>query len=94
MPAAAPEAGRRADPARADVAMLLQMIVGAWPLELDVHDADGRAAFAERLAQWQEKALREAKLATDWAVPNEAYEAAARRACDRSGRAQTRSPRC
>ncbi len=39
----------------------------------------GVAVFAERLAQWQEKALREAKLVTDWAVPNEAYEAAARR---------------
>ena len=31
-------------------------------------------------SRWQEKALREAKLATDWAVPNEAYEHAARAA--------------
>ena len=66
-------------PRASDVAMLLQMVVGAWPPELDVHDENGRAVFAERLAQWQEKALREAKLVTDWAVPNEAYEAAARR---------------
>jgi len=66
-------------PRASDVAMLLQMVVGAWPPELDVHDGNGRAVFAERLAQWQEKALREAKLVTDWAVPNEAYEAAARR---------------
>ena len=58
--------------------MLLQMIVGAWPLDLGVDDAEGRRAFAERLAQWQEKALREAKLATDWAEPNETYETAAR----------------
>jgi (1->4)-alpha-D-glucan 1-alpha-D-glucosylmutase len=57
---------------------LLQMIVGAWPLDLDVGDECGRTAFADRLAQWQEKALREAKLATDWVVPNEAYERAAR----------------
>jgi malto-oligosyltrehalose synthase len=61
-----------------DIAMLLQMIVGAWPLELAVDDTGGRRAFAERLARWQEKALREAKLATDWAEPNAAYETAAR----------------
>jgi maltooligosyltrehalose synthase len=30
------------------------------------------------VAQWQEKALREAKLDTDWTTPNEEYEAAAR----------------
>ena len=61
-----------------DIAMLLQMIVGAWPLDLDRGDDDGRAAFAERLARWQEKALREAKLATDWTLPNVEYERAAR----------------
>ena len=66
-------------PRASDIAMLLQMVVGAWPLALDVHDENGRRVFAEQLAQWQEKALREAKLVTDWAVPNEAYEAAARR---------------
>ena len=37
-----------------------------------------RDRFADRLAQWQVKALREAKLATDWIVPNVAYERAAR----------------
>jgi maltooligosyltrehalose synthase len=55
------------------------MIVGAWPLDLALEDAAGRALFAERLAKWQEKALREAKLHTDWADPDQAYEAAARR---------------
>jgi (1->4)-alpha-D-glucan 1-alpha-D-glucosylmutase len=60
-----------------DLAILFQMIVGAWPLDLDVRDREGRRAFATRLAQWQQKALREAKLETDWSVPNEAYEAAA-----------------
>jgi maltooligosyltrehalose synthase len=67
-----------AQPHAGDIAMLLQIIVGAWPLDLGVDDAEGRRAFAERLAQWQQKALREAKLATDWAEPNEAYESAAR----------------
>ena len=61
-----------------DIAMLLQMIVGAWPLALAIDDNEGRRAFGERLVRWQEKALREAKLATDWTVPNEAYETAAR----------------
>jgi malto-oligosyltrehalose synthase len=65
-------------PRAADVAMLLQIVVGAWPPGLAPRDDAGRTAFAGRLAQWQEKALREAKLATDWALPNEAYEAAAR----------------
>ena len=67
-----------AQPHAGDIAMLLQMIVGAWPLDLEVDDAEGRRGFAQRLAQWQQKALREAKLATDWAEPNEAYERAAR----------------
>jgi len=61
-----------------DITMLLQTIVGAWPLDLAVDNDMGRRTFAERLTQWQEKALREAKLATDWSVPNETYESAAR----------------
>jgi len=66
-------------PSAGDIAMLLQMIVGAWPLDLDWQDKAGRAAFAERLAGWQQKALREAKLESDWAAVNEPYEAAAQR---------------
>jgi malto-oligosyltrehalose synthase len=65
-------------PSTGDITMLLQMIVGAWPLDLVIGDDAGRAAFTQRLAGWQEKALREAKLATDWTSPNEAYESAAR----------------
>jgi malto-oligosyltrehalose synthase len=67
-----------AAPSRGDAAILLQMMVGAWPPALALDDADGRAAFRDRLASWQRKAMREAKLATDWTVPNEPYEAAAR----------------
>jgi len=66
-------------PVPGDIAMLFQMIVGAWPLDLMLEDSTGRADFAERLAKWQEKALREAKLRTDWTDPDPAYEAAARR---------------
>jgi malto-oligosyltrehalose synthase len=65
-------------PTTGDVAMLLQMIVGAWPFDLALEEDNGRHAFAGRLAAWQEKALREAKLHTHWADPNQAYEAAAR----------------
>ncbi len=67
-----------AAPSSGDVAILLQMMVGAWPPELAAEDRDACRAFADRLARWQEKALREAKLATDWAAPNEPYETAAR----------------
>jgi malto-oligosyltrehalose synthase len=67
-----------AQPAVGDVAMLLQMVVGAWPFDLALEDERGRTAFAERLAAWQEKALREAKLRTNWADPNPTYETAAR----------------
>lgn len=66
----------RPDPA--DEIMLYQMIVGGWPLDLDPSDEAGCRAFAERLAGWQQKALREAKLRTDWTSPNELYETRAR----------------
>ena len=65
--------GTKPDPA--DEIMLYQMIVGAWPPEMSPADYQG---FAERLAGWQEKALREAKLRTNWTTPNEAYETTAR----------------
>ena len=60
-----------------DILMLFQTIVGAWPLDLVIEDETRRRDFANRLAQWQRKALREAKLHTDWSVPNSAYETAA-----------------
>ena len=65
-------------PSFADATLLFQMIVGAWPLDLSSEDAQGCTAFVERLATWQTKALREAKLETDWSSPNEPYENGAR----------------
>lgn len=59
-----------------DAHMLHQMIVGAWPLDLEPADVKAMAAFAERLGGWQRKALREAKLRTSWTVQDETYEAA------------------
>jgi (1->4)-alpha-D-glucan 1-alpha-D-glucosylmutase len=66
----------RPDPA--DEIMLYQMVIGAWPLALAASDTAGCEAFVQRLAGWQEKALREAKVRTDWTAPNEKYEATAR----------------
>ena len=64
---------------RADEYMLFQTIVGAWPFDLKASDRAGLAAFAERLAQWLNKALREAKLRTSWLTPNADYERCADR---------------
>jgi len=64
-------------PRPGDVATLLQTIVGAWPFDLALGDRAGRAAFAGRLVAWQQKALREAKLVSDWAAVDEAYESSA-----------------
>ncbi|MGA3400457.1 MAG: malto-oligosyltrehalose synthase [Acetobacteraceae bacterium] len=61
-----------------DEAQLYQMIVGAWPMTLSADDSDGCKEFVGRLAGWQQKAIREAKLQGDWTGPDEAYEAAAR----------------
>lgn len=54
--------------------MLLQTLLGSWPLDLDLHDDNALHQYAERIRQWQQKALREAKLRSSWSAPNEAYE--------------------
>ena len=69
---------RPAGPTPGDEALLYQMIVGAWPMTLSAEDSTGCREFAERLAGWQRKAIREAKLQGDWTGPDEAYEEAAR----------------
>lgn len=52
-----------------DLAMLLQAVVGAWP-----DDPLALPHYAERLGEYAVKTLREAKLRSSWAAPNEAYE--------------------
>ena len=64
---------------RADEYALFQTLVGAWPPGLCVEDGAGLAAFATRVAGWQVKALREAKLRSSWLTPNEDYERIAER---------------
>ena len=66
-----------AAPTMGDRAILFQTLVGAWPMTLTDTDKAGLASFAARIAAWQQKALREAKLHTDWSAPNDAYESAA-----------------
>jgi (1->4)-alpha-D-glucan 1-alpha-D-glucosylmutase len=65
-------------PDAADEAMIYQTIIGAWPLDLAADDAEGLAAYRDRLLGWLEKSLREAKRRSEWAAPNEVYENACR----------------
>jgi (1->4)-alpha-D-glucan 1-alpha-D-glucosylmutase len=61
-------------PGPAAEAMLYQTLVGCWPLTLDPSDEAGVHELADRVWQWQLKALREGKLRTSWFAPDEAYE--------------------
>jgi (1->4)-alpha-D-glucan 1-alpha-D-glucosylmutase len=56
-------------PSRAEAYLILQTMVGAWPLEL------------ERLEAYVEKALREAKVNTNWVEPDAVYERGVRDWC-------------
>uniref|UniRef100_UPI0028A6C225 malto-oligosyltrehalose synthase n=1 Tax=Achromobacter sp. TaxID=134375 RepID=UPI0028A6C225 len=78
-----PRLARLGPIAPADAYVLLQSLVGAWPLDLAPDSPDGPlASYLDRIAQWQEKALREAKLRTSWTDPDPVYEHAARRCID------------
>lgn len=61
-------------PAPADEWLLYQTLLGSWPMAFDEGDPLALQAYAERLQQWQRKALREAKLHSSWSAPNDAYE--------------------
>lgn len=65
-------------PSPADELMLYQTLLASWPLELDRADRDGLLAYYDRLVSWQQKALREAKLISNWNAPDNAYEGACR----------------
>ena len=70
--------GLLASPTPADALILYQAIFGAWPDGLQPDDASAMAHFASRMAEWQQKALREAKTLSSWMWPHDAYEAACR----------------
>ncbi|WP_313070298.1 malto-oligosyltrehalose synthase [Melaminivora sp.] len=61
-------------PAAHDLWALYQALVGLWPAEGAAPDE--RARLRERIQQYMVKAMREAKQATNWLFPNEAYEGA------------------
>lgn len=63
-------------PSPGDLAMLFQTMVGAWPMNLSLEDRAALGTYAKRIAAWQEKAVREAKLHSDWSAPDGAYEGA------------------
>ncbi|WP_300630285.1 malto-oligosyltrehalose synthase [Pseudomonas sp.] len=57
-------------PSAGDELILYQVLLGSWPLE----PSPDLEAYQQRLWQWQQKALREAKLQSSWSAPNDAYE--------------------
>ena len=80
---------RYGDPAidPADGYAIFQTLVGACPVPFP---DNALSALAERVADWQRKALREAKLRSSWVEPDTAYEDActhfiARLLADRDG---------
>ncbi|MBE0463198.1 MAG: malto-oligosyltrehalose synthase [Halomonadaceae bacterium] len=65
-------------PSPGDELILYQILLGAWSPTLDPQDDEALEHFNQRLAEWQLKALREAKLRSHWLWPDEAYESACR----------------
>ncbi|TFB37933.1 malto-oligosyltrehalose synthase [Pseudomonas sp. F01002] len=63
-------------PTAGDELILYQAILGSWPLDLRSDDQTALENYTQRVWQWQQKALREAKLQSSWSAPNEAYEQA------------------
>lgn len=70
--------GARA-PSRNDEYLFYQVLLGVWPAEWTGRKPEpgpAHDALKDRLRQYVTKALREAKLRTSWARPNEPFEAA------------------
>ncbi|BAI74092.1 maltooligosyl trehalose synthase (plasmid) [Azospirillum sp. B510] len=70
-----------APPDRNDEYLFYQLLLGAWPAELtgaspDRIDQGAMTVFAERVVGAMTKSMREAKVHSTWAAPNEAYEGA------------------
>lgn len=70
-----------APPDRNDEYLFYQLLLGAWPAELtgapvEQIEQSAMTAFAERIVGAMTKSMREAKLHSTWAAPNEVYEGA------------------
>lgn len=63
----------------ADLYMLYQTLVGSWPMNVSAIGTAELVDLAERVAAWQTKALREARMRSSWEAPNEEYEKDCRR---------------
>jgi (1->4)-alpha-D-glucan 1-alpha-D-glucosylmutase len=61
---------------RGELYLLLQSIIGAWPLELLFGNSSGVSLveFRDRIDAFLVKALRETKRRTSWSAPNTGYE--------------------
>lgn len=70
------EVDGRAAPLPHDLWGLYQAMVGIWPAHAT--DPQERQGLVQRIQRYKEKAMREAKLESNWLFPNEAYEAAVR----------------
>lgn len=56
--------------------MLFQALAGVWPTTLQLNDKQGLQELEERFWAFVEKAVREAKLRTNWSDSNEIFEEA------------------
>jgi (1->4)-alpha-D-glucan 1-alpha-D-glucosylmutase len=56
--------------------LLYQTLVGTWPLA--PRDEAAQAHYVERIGQYMEKAIKEAKVHTSWVSPHETYDQAVR----------------
>lgn len=72
------EVGTLEAPDLNDQYLLLQSLIGVWPIELlDGDDESVMSAMRERLSAFVPKAFREAKRHSKWIEPDEPYERAA-----------------
>ena len=67
--------GRRF-PDAGTIHLVLQVLVGTWPPDLEPADGEAFAAFRSRLVEYALKAAREAKVHTSWVEPDGEFEEA------------------
>jgi (1->4)-alpha-D-glucan 1-alpha-D-glucosylmutase len=67
------EVGGRPVPGRNDEYLLYQTLLGVWPMAGEL-EGEALAELVERIVAYMTKAMREAKQATSWTAPDEAYE--------------------
>ncbi len=73
------EVDGEAAPSRNVEYLFYQALLGAWPPDLEPGDREGMGRLRDRIEAYMLKAAHEAKEATSWINPNEAYDAALRR---------------